>query len=173
MRRFIFFPVALMFIAMLFLPVSSQAYIAYVQSIHADVHQSPTMKSPKTMSLVKGDSVEVVKENGSFYQISFEGSTGYIYRFLVSTQKIGSSEKLYSKLQSFFHKIESVSGKSRRRPSSYTATAAARGLRDKRRNFAESYTSDYESLARFEALVIGEDEALAFLRKGVTNEKDR
>lgn len=152
------------------LPVETFAYNAYVQSVHADVYQSPTLKSQKAMSLVKGDSVDVVKESGSFFLISYKGSKGYIYKFLVDKREVSTSEKLYSRLQSFFHKIESVSGKSRRRPSSYTATAAARGLRDKRQNFAQSYVSDYESLSRFESIVIGEDEALAFLKEGGTDE---
>lgn len=158
------------FMAALILPIEASAYNAFVQSVHADVYQSPTLKSQKTMSLVKGDPVDVVKESGSFYLISFEGSKGYIYKFLVDKRKISTSDKLYSRLQSFFLKIESVSGKSRRRPSSYTATAAARGLRDKRKNFAQTYVSDYDSLARFESIMIKDEEALAFLKEGGTDE---
>lgn len=163
-------PFFITFVALLAVSEDAFSYSAYVQSVHADIYQAPTLNSVKTMSLLKGDAVDVIKESGAFYMVSFEGSKGYIYKFLVDRRKVSSSEKLYSRLRSFFQKIESVSGKSRRRPSSYTSTAAARGLRDKRKNFAGSYTSDYESLSRFESITIGEEEALNFIREGGKDE---
>lgn len=168
MKRFIYF-----MILGLMLPGGAWAYTAYVHSAQADVYSRPALSSHKSTRLIKGDKVSVVNRKGSWCEIEHAAGKGYIYAFLLKKEPVQTKNRLYSRLRSFFHKIESISSKSRRRPSSYTATAAARGLRDKRQHFAELYNSDYDTLEKIEAITISEDEALAFIRKGVTDEKNR
>lgn len=152
------------------IPLASWAETAYVHSSQADVYTEPALSAHKSTRLFNGDKVTIVNRKGSWCEIEHEAGKGYIYAFLLKSEPVKTKSRLYSRLRSFFHKIESISSKSRRRPSSYTATAAARGLRDKRRHFAELYNSDYDTLEKFEAITISEDEALAFIRKGVTDE---
>jgi hypothetical protein len=154
-------------------PSPSWAYSAYVQSIRADVYTQPSIGSKKVTSLSKGDMLNVMTEQGPFYKVETGNQTGYVYKLLLGNTPVSGSAKLYSRLQSFFGRIETITEKSRRRPSSYTATAAARGLREKREHFAKLYKSDYESLERFEAIAISDEEALDFLKKGVADETDR
>jgi uncharacterized protein YraI len=149
------------------------AYTGYVQSVKADIYSQPSMKSAPLTSLAKGDAVTVVKENGSWLEVEISGKPGFVYRFLVSRNEVKPREKLYSRLRAFFSKIESISSKSRRRPSSYTATAAARGFREKREHFAEKYNSDYDTLERFEAISIPDKEALDFIAKGVSDDRKK
>lgn len=154
------------------IPTVSFAYTAYVHSSHADVYAQPSMSAQKASQLVKGDKVEVIQQTGSWCEIEHSAGKGYIYAFLLKKEEVTAKDKIYSRLRSFFSKVDSISNKSRRRPSSYTATAAARGLRDKRSNFANQYESDYDTLEKYEAMTISEDEAYAFIRKGVTDEKN-
>lgn len=158
----------IIFIVALF-PAQSYAFKAYVHSINAAVYKTPSMKSKKIATLDKGEKLEVKKSKGAWYKIKSTtggGKTGWIYKFMVRKKPITNSSKLYSKLKSFFYKIESISKKSRRRPSSYTSTAAARGLREKRQHFAEKYNSDYKSLEVIESIVVTDEEAMDFLKKG-------
>jgi uncharacterized protein YraI len=157
-------------LAGLLFPLAAWAETAYVHSARADVHERPSMGSPTVGQLSSGDAVEILGNKGSWTEINYAGGQGFVYSFLLNARPASSKEKVYSRLRSFFSKIESISGKSRRRPSSYTATAAARGLREKREHFAALYQSDYDSLAAFEAIDIPEDEALAFIQKGVADE---
>lgn len=156
----------------IFIPSVSFAYTAYVHSSHADVYTKPSMSAQKSSQLVKGDKVNVIQKTGTWCEIEHTAGKGYVYAFLLKKEEVKTKDRLYSRLRSFFSKIESVSSKSRRRPSSYTATAAARGLRDKRKHFATLYESDYDTLEKFEGIKISEDEAYDFIRKGVTNEKN-
>ncbi len=166
-------PLLIILIIALF-PAQSYAYKAYVHSMNAAVFKTPSMRSKKIATLDKGEKLEVEKAQGAWYKVnSISGGdkTGWIYKFMVRNKPITNSSKLYSKLRSFFYKIESISKKSRRRPSSYTSTAAARGLREKRRHFAEKYKADYISLEKIEAIQISNKEAMIFLWEGVKNEK--
>ncbi|GAB6094376.1 hypothetical protein JCM14469_06280 [Desulfatiferula olefinivorans] len=160
----------ILMLAALCFPAPARAETAYVHSARADVHERPSMGSPTVGRLSGGDRVEILGNKGSWAEIDYGSGQGFVYGFLLNTRPAGAREKVYSRLRSFFSKIESISGKSRRRPSSYTATAAARGLREKREHFAALYQSDYDSLAFFEAIEIPEEEALAFIRKGVADE---
>lgn len=157
----------IIFIIALF-PAQSYAFKAYVHSINAAVYKSPSMKSKKIATLEKGEKIKVKKSKGAWYKIESTSDgvkTGWIYKFMVRKKPITNSSKLYSKLRSFFYKIESISKKSRRRPSSYTSTAAARGLREKRQHFAEKYNSDYKALEVIESIVVTDKEAMEFLKK--------
>ncbi|MBU1172380.1 MAG: SH3 domain-containing protein [Proteobacteria bacterium] len=155
-----------------FVPGSAWAESAYVQSVRADVYSKPAMNSTKTLTLSKGDTVTVISKKGSWSEIEHPNGKGFVYTFLLNKKPVSTREKLYSKLRSFFYNIESISNKSRRRPSSYTATAAARGFREKRKHFAEIYKSDYDSLEKFESIAISDNDALDFIQKGVLDEKN-
>lgn len=164
----------ILFIALV-LPVNGLAYTAYVHSIKATIYKSPSMRSENLTSLTKGDKLEVKGQKGAWLKVKTSGADsteGWTYRFMVKKEPVTSSKKLYSRLKSFFYKIDSVTKKSRRRPSSYTSTAAARGLREKRRHFAEKYNADYDSLAIIESIEISDEEAMNFLWKGVQDEKE-
>ncbi len=155
------------------IPATANAYTAYIHSIKATVYKSPSMRSAKLTTLSKGAKLDVKKNKGAWFKVKTGNNrTGWVYKFMVKKKPVTDSGRLYSKLKSFFYKIESISKKSRRRPSSYTSTAAARGLREKRRHFAEKYNSDYEALEFIESIFISDEEAMEFLWKGVQNEKD-
>ena len=154
------------------IPATANAYTAYVHSIKATVYKSPSMRSAKLTTLSKGAKLDVKKTKGAWFKVKTNNNrTGWVYKFMVKKNPISDTGRLYSRLKSFFYKIDSITKKSRRRPSSYTSTAAARGLREKRRHFAEKYNSDYDALEFIEAIVISDEEAMEFLWKGVQNEK--
>ncbi len=160
---------------MALLPAHAYAYTAYVHSIKATVYKSPSMKSDRVRTVSKGTKLEVSQEQGAWYLVSGKSlgkSKGWVYKFMVKKKPVSDSGRLYSKLKSFFYRIESISSKSRRRPSSYTSTAAARGLREKRKHFADKYNSDYPALETIESIDISEEEAMEFLWKGVKDAKD-
>jgi hypothetical protein len=66
--------------------------------------------------------------------------------------------------------LEELADKARRRPSAFTTTAAARGLKEKRRRFADKYQLDYDALEKMESIQISDQEASEFLMRGVSDE---
>ena len=64
-----------------------------------------------------------------------------------------------------------LESKARKRPSAYTTTASARGLKAKRDRFASQYKSDYHALEQMESMAITMEEADKFLTDGMNNEK--
>ena len=163
------------FLIIVSFPVQAYSFNVYVHSANAVMYESPSMHSKKIVTLNKGLKLDVTTKKGSWYKVNSktDGShTGWIYKFMVHEKPITNSSMLYSRLSSFFYKVESISKKSRRRPSSYSSTAAARGLREKRKHFAKKYKADYASLEKIEAIQISEEEAMFFLLEGVKNEKN-
>ena len=154
------------FVCVLFVPTSVSAYDLYVQSVNAPVYAMPDTASGIMATHERGTKLAGIEQKGNWHMIRVGGKTGWIYRFLVNDQpppETGTSSTLINQYSDY-------SAKARRRPSSYTAAAAARGLREKRPGFAEKYRLDYETLEKIEAIEITREELTAFIKQGNENE---
>ncbi len=154
----------------LFLPAFSHASNLYVHSVKAPIYVAPDISSGRVAVLKKGTKLTWIKEKGYWYKVDYNGKKGWVYKFMVKKGQPISKKSVYSRLKSLFQKYEAQSDKARRRPSSYTATAAARGLKGKRRRFADKYNLDYISLEKMEAIEVTDDEAIEFITRGISNE---
>ena len=160
-------------ILVLLCPAISYSYALYVHSVKAPIYATPSMSSEKLIEIPKGTKLNGTGENPSWHEVQYEDVNGWVYKLMVKKTPPMEKKGVFSRLKSLFHKIHTIRGKSRRRPSSFTTTAAARGLREKRERFADKYQLAYTSLERLESIEISENEALEFLTTGVSNEKYR
>jgi len=154
-------------------PALSYSFDLYVHSVKAPIYTTPAMSSEKLVEIPKGTKLIGTGENPSWYEVQYKDVHGWVYKMTVKKSPPMEKTGIFSRLKSLFHKISTLRGKSRRRPSSFTTTAAARGLREKRERFSDKYQLAYSSLERLESIEISENEALEFLAKGVSDEKYR
>jgi hypothetical protein len=161
------------FIVIMVCPALSYSFDLYVHSVKAPIYTTPAMSSEKLMEIPKGTKLIGTSENPSWYEVQYKDVHGWVYKLMVKKSPPMEKTGIFSRLKSLFHKIHTLRGKSRRRPSSFTTTAAARGLREKRERFSDKYQLAYTSLETLESIEISENEALEFLTKGVSDEKYR
>ena len=158
------------FILIVLFPAISHSFELYVHSIKASLYQAPSISSKEIIELKKGTKVIGTQEKANWYKVRYEDKDGWVYKLMVRKTPPLETKRLFARLKSLFHRIHELREKSRRRPSSYTTTAAARGLRDKRQRFADKYGHDYDALEKIESIEISDTEALEFLMSGVSNE---
>jgi len=157
-----------MFIA----PTFSYSYDLYVHSVKAPIYKTRSIGSKKIIELKKGTKVNGIREKGNWYYVRYRGKTGWIYKLMVKKSPPLETKKFFVRLKSIFSRIHVLRDKSRRRPSSYTTVAAARGLKDKRKRIVDKYRLDYEALEKMESIEISDNEVQEFLTKGISNEKN-
>jgi len=160
-------------ILIILFPTFSYSFDLYVHSVKAPIYQEPFISSKKIIELKKGTKVIGIEEKANWYRIRYGGQSVWVYKLMVKKTPPLETKGLFGRLKTLAHKVQALREKSRRRPSSYTTTAAARGLRDKRKRFAEKYRLDYDALEKVESIEISNTEALEFLMKGVSNEENK
>jgi uncharacterized protein YgiM (DUF1202 family) len=161
------------FILIMLCPALSYSFDLYVHSVKAPIYATPSMSSEKLTEIPKGTKLTGTSENPSWYEVQYKNVNGWVYKLMVKKSPPMEKTGVFSRLKSLYHKIHTLREKSRRRPSSFTTTAAARGLREKRERFSDKYQLAYTSLERLESIEISDNEALEFLTKGVSDEKYR
>jgi hypothetical protein len=130
----------------------------YVQSVKAKVMSSPSFKSAVIIEIARGFKLVASGREGSWVKVRIADKDGYVSSLLVSTHPP-------------FKKTEVIKGDDadikqgvRRRASSYTSAAAARGLtQDDRRRLSKEEKVDYESLEKIEAFTLSDDEITRFM----------
>ncbi len=159
---------AYIIVATIIFSTPSYAYDLYVHSVKAPVYVAPDIRSGKIVEIGKGTKITGLKEKGYWHKVTYKGKKGWIYKFMVKKEPLLNKKNIYARLKSFFRKVEGRSGKSRRRSSSYTATAAARGLKEKRKRFADKHYLDYSAVEKMESIEINDNEAMDFINRGVS-----
>lgn len=150
----------------------SLVFIFFITSLHATklyvvspvtkLLEKPNMSS-KGSTLKKGTSLKKVGQKGMFYKVKAGNKTGWVSKIFVS-----KNSPLKSKV-SFGKEIEkSTARNARRRSSSYTETASARGLNASDTIRVDSQTSkdyDFESIKWMENQKVSEKELNNFYKK--------
>jgi len=130
----------------------------YVQSVKAKVMSGPSFKSGVISEVSKGHKLTSSSREGSWVKVRISDKDGYVSSLLVATHPP-------------FEKTGIIKGEDaeikqgvRRRASSYTSAAAARGLtQDDRRRLSKEEKIDYESLEKMEAFTLSSDEVSRFM----------
>ncbi len=161
MRRIVFF------LILLFLVLAVRGYplyaqqVYYVQSMKAKVMSAPSFKSRQVGEVTKGFQFTVLGREGSWLKVKLGPSVGYVPALILAStpprEKQGLIKGEESALQ---HNI-------RRRASTYTSAAAARGLTaEDRRRLSKKEKADFTSLDKIEAIVIPTEEVVKFSEGG-------
>lgn len=151
-------------VLMILLPASSYSFDLYVHSVKAPLYQAPSIGSAKVAELQKGDKIVGIKEKAAWYEVRYKNKKGWIYKLMARKTPPLDTKDLYDK------DIGELADKARRRPSAFTTTAAARGLKEKRKRFADKYQLDYDALDKMESIEISDEQASEFLMRGISNE---
>jgi len=152
---------------MMFLPSILYAAFAhadavyYVQSVNASVRAEPSFGAKVIAKVAKGQSLTSISKQGSWIKIKVDGKEGYISSLLVSSHPPMQKQTVIKA------EDEEIKPTARRRASSYTSAAAARGLtnEEKQRDGVEE-TSDYKALDKMEALKVTPEEVTKFKETG-------
>lgn len=130
----------------------------YVQSVKAKVMSGPSFKSGIISEVSRGHKLASSGREGSWVKVRISDKDGYVSSLLVSTHPP-------------FEKTGIIKGEEadikqgvRRRASSFTSAAAARGLtQDDRRRLGQEEKIDYDSLERVESFTLSPDEINRFM----------
>jgi hypothetical protein len=135
--------------------------VYYVQSVKAKVMSGPSFKSGVIAEVSKGDKLTSSGREGSWIKVRFSNKDGYVSSLLVAAHPP-------------FEKVGVIKGEDaeikqgvRRRASSYTSAAAARGLaQDDRRRVSADEKADYASVDKMESFSLSSDEISRFREGG-------
>lgn len=155
MKRIILLCLAIVFALSM---LAAEYSTLYVQSLRASVVSEPRMSARRVMLVERGQQLQVIKQEGHWYNVTVDGQTGWISALLVSPtepMKTVTPQSGYS---------TDISQNSRRRASRVTVTAAVRGLaEDERRRLGSESRADFASLEKIEAIEISDEELDRFI----------
>jgi hypothetical protein len=134
------------------------AETCYVQSMKAKVMSAPSFKADVVAEVAKGQQLTSLEHKGRWVKVKYKTKIGYIFSYLVGTrepiEKVGLIKGNEGDIK---HGV-------RRRASTYTSAAAARGLAsDDRRRLSTEEKASYDGLAEIESITISSDELSKFI----------
>lgn len=133
----------------------------YVQSVKAKVLSAPSFKASVLGEASRGTRLSSIGREGSWVKVSYYGRDGYVAAILLSASPPMAKNTMIRAGDSEFQ--QGV----RRRASTYTSAAAARGLAaDDRRRLSGEDKFDYDGLARVENYTVSDAELAKFMEGG-------
>lgn len=132
--------------------------VYYVQSAKAKVMSGTSFKSGVVAMVSRGDKLTSSGREGSWLKVNVSGMDGYVSTLLVATHPP------FGKMGVIKGEDSEIKQGVRRRASSYTSAAAARGLaQDDRRRMSSDEKADYVSVDKMEAYSLSSDEINRFM----------
>lgn len=139
--------------------LSFASEILYVQSLKAPLLSEPKLGSKELASVKRGESLKVIEKREGWFKVEYKNTQGWVSSLLLSNRE--PMEKV-----SVFEEDKSLKETARRRASSYTTAAAARGLLEDRARVSQKYMIDLSSIKWLEGIKIEEEEVLKFVEEG-------
>lgn len=134
-------------IALLSIAGGAQAEkIVYVQSAQAPLYSSARLGKAPIEVLAHGTPLLVTAENARWYGVTVGEHAGWVVKLMVADHPPMASQTSKDTA------METLMKRARVRPSTYSSTAAARGLRSGGGGLKEADHLNYESVAEMEAL---------------------
>lgn len=132
--------------------------VYFVQSVKAKVMSGPAFKSKVLGEAVKGAKLVSSGKEGNWIKVSFSSKVGYVSAMLLSTHPPMERVSLIRGEEG------DIKQSVRRRASTYTSAAAARGLAaDDRRRLSRDEKVDYGSLEKMEAFQVSAGDISRFM----------
>lgn len=151
--------VLFIFIAVLLLSGKLWAQdVYYVQSLKAKIMSSPSFKAKTLGEASKGTRLSSKGREGNWVKVIFYSREGYVSSLLLSTHPPMGKQSLIKGGEA------DIKQSVRRRASTYTSAAAARGLaQDDRRRLSREEKVDYGALEKMESFTVSADEVARFM----------
>ena len=156
-RKFLFCAAAVVWLAS---PAFSAEQVLYVQSTKAKIMSMPSFKGKLVAEVGKGYKLVSSGKEGGWYKVRYGSYDGYVSSFLLSPNPPLEKQSVL--------KTDDTAERSsvRRRASTYTSAAAARGLAaDDRRRLSKEDRSDYLALQQVESMVITDEDLQKFMKE--------
>lgn len=135
--------------------------VYYVQSVNAKIWIGSSFTSKVITEVKRGQILVSTGQQGSWIKVKFDGKDGYVPSLLLSTHPpLGKTVVIKADDSEIKQGV-------RRRASSYSSAAAARGLtkEDRKRADAEEGTN-FSALNKMESLSFSDDEVAQFMQGG-------
>jgi len=136
----------------------------FIFSKDAPVYNKPNGKAELMITMAKGQKVKVLEQKGIWYKIQLNKKTGWISKYLTSTQKPGKKN-----ITADVMKIN-LKKQARKRASAYATAASARAL-TKKGKIPEAIDSDIRAIKRMEEFDVTDKEILEFINQGKKRKK--
>ncbi len=151
----------LIFIGVILLSISERLWaqdVYYVQSVKAKVMSGPAFKTKVLGEAKRGTKLISSGKEGNWIKVSFFSKEGYVSAMLLSPHPP------MVKISLITGEEGDIKQSVRRRASTYTSAAAARGLAaDDRRRLSRDEKTDYGSLEKMESFTVGADDLARFM----------
>lgn len=129
----------------------------YVRSYKIKLMSAPNHRSQKLMTLKRGNKVEKLSAQKNWVKVRFAKREGWV-------NKLALSKNEPKKRVSLFKKKVDITSKARKRASTFTSAAAARGLMDSGKEKLEIKEGpDFIALAKMEGVEVDVNEAIEFI----------
>lgn len=140
--------------------IAATADEVFVQSVRAAILTAPKLGAKVLVDVHQGDRLvsELIK-NG-WHKVSYGDQQGWIFGFLVGKTAPRGVVSLLDNADS-----QQFSESARRRASSFTTAAAARGLRGDRKRANQTYQLDYAGVEWMEKNSVNSRDALVFMTR--------
>ncbi|MBI1862326.1 MAG: hypothetical protein HYR96_15535 [Deltaproteobacteria bacterium] len=139
--------------------------IVFVQAVHVDLKEEPKASSATVASVNRGEAGQVIETKDIWMKVKMGKRTGWISKLFVTNHKpVGNADLMKDVKQN-------LATTSRRRPSSYSVSATARGLMtsERGREGREMYETDGEALDKIEKYSLPKDSLKKFKTNGKLN----
>jgi len=149
----------LIFISCSFAFAAPEVY--YVQSLKAKIMWEPSFKAAVMREVPKGHVLTALGKEGSWIKVKIDFETGYIPSLLVS--------KLppMNRVTMIKAEDQDIRQSVRRRASTYSSAAAARGLtQEGRKRLSKEEKADYFSLEKIESITVSREAVEKFMEGG-------
>jgi len=151
--------IALIFIALSFFATAQAEETLYIHANTAKLMSEPSFKSDVVKILARGEAITLVEKNKKWIKIRHNNNIGWLSKLLVKNQPPLNKTSLLSNRDS------DLSESSRRRASTHTTTAAARGLRqDGRVRESDTNNANFDALSEMEENKVSDHDAIEFLK---------
>ena len=155
--RIVFTASLLFFSLLISLPAFSDTL--YVRSYKIKLTESPQRGSKKLLVLKRGDKVKKLETKKSWIKIRYNKTEGWV-------NKLALSKKPPKKRVSLFVKKVDITSKARKRASTFTSAAAARGLMDSGKDeLVTKKGPNFVALAKMEGVEVNVEEAIEYINE--------
>lgn len=150
------------FVSLLLLTCSAGAVAADLYALGAKVPilAEPKLGATKVAEARRGERMSGSEELKGWYRVTFADKSGWVSRLLLGTKPPTAGGSILDTEDD-----EDLEGNARRRASSFTTAAAARGLSEDRTRVSQKYRLDYSGLAWMERQIVTEEEGINFIGK--------
>ncbi len=149
------------FVMVLTVSIAQADEIYYVQSMKAKVMSEPSFKSKVIAEIGKGFKLSASVKTGTWIKVTYGGMQGYVAGLLVSSQPPLQKTSMIKASDS------EINQGVRRRASTYTSAAAARGLtHEDRKRLSTEEEVNYAAVEKMETVTFTSDEVTRFIEGG-------